>query len=165
MITQEYLKSVVTYDPETGHFIWIGESSPRRQCGDRMGTVLSDKGYLRAVVGGRSYLLHRLAWLYVYGRLPCGFIDHINHDTRDNRIENLRSVDRRGNGRNMLIRSDNSSGAVGVYRSGKKWVAQMFAGGASKYLGTFGSFDAAAKARREAEDRHGFHENHGSTKF
>jgi hypothetical protein len=56
-------------------------------------------GYLIVGLNGKIYLLHRLAWLYVYGEFP-NVIDHINGNTLDNRIENLRNGTVRQNNQN-----------------------------------------------------------------
>lgn len=41
----------------------------------------------------KAHKAHRLAWIYVYGKVPKGIIDHINGDSLDNRIVNLREAD------------------------------------------------------------------------
>ena len=42
------------------------------------------------------------------------FIDHLDGDKQNNRISNLRIVDRKGNSQNCKIRADNTSGTKGV---------------------------------------------------
>jgi hypothetical protein len=97
----------------------------------------------------------------VYGDEPQD-IDHINGNRRDNRIANLRAVDRRENMRNARLRSNNTSGIVGVTfsRDRKKWVAQIN-DGKVRSLGRFDKFEDAVEARKAAERRAGFHPNHG----
>lgn len=52
-------------------------------------------------------------------------IDHINNDRKDNRIENLRLVDRSKNCQNSSIQSSNKSSVSGIYfsKDRNKWVS------------------------------------------
>lgn len=159
-LTQARLKDRVNYDPETGVMTRIRNSGTAK-AGDIMGSVMSHD-YLTAGVDGRQYLIHRLAWLYVYGEWPKN-IDHINHKRDDNRIANLRAVTRTENQRNQSLRKTNASGALGVHWCARrqKWVAQIKAGGRGIYLGRYHHFIDAISARKSAENLYGFHPNHG----
>lgn len=96
MITQAMLREEMEY--RDGKFYWLRRRQGR-QMGRPIGTPDSE-GYLRVGIDGKSYLLHRLAWLYVYGEWPTGIIDHINRVPSDNRIENLRDVSQHENALN-----------------------------------------------------------------
>lgn len=63
-------------------------------------------GYLLTKALGKLRKNHHLIFLLYYGRLPAKgmVIDHINRDTYDNRIENLREITQQGN---LLNRSNN----------------------------------------------------------
>lgn len=131
--------------------------------GRRAGS-LTNKGYVRLRSKNKGYQVHRIVWEMYNGLIPEGMeIDHINHIRDDNRIENLRLVDRRHNTMNRGFRSDNSSGVMGVRKHSKNnnWIAEIRVNGKSIYLGSFYDFDDAVKARKEAEVKYGFHENHG----
>ena len=91
MLTQERLKEIAIYDPETGLFYWSRSRGSLAPIGKQIGWV-STKGYLKVTIDGVKYYLHRLAWLYTYGSFPKFTIDHINRITSDNRIVNLRDV-------------------------------------------------------------------------
>jgi hypothetical protein len=108
-------------------------------------------------------LAHRVAWALHYGEWPSDQIDHVNGDKTDNRLENLRIVTAQGNAKNRSLRSDNTSGHVGVYwvRETKKWSAQIKVDGRQKTIGSFESLEDAVKARKAAEDLNGYHANHG----
>lgn len=125
----------------------------------------NSKGYLVGGIDGKRYLAHRVVWACAHGRWPEGEVDHINGDTRDNRICNLREVDRTGNCRNAALRSNNTSGCVGVSRSGARWLARIGTGKDRKTLGTFSTFDAAVSARKAAEKQLGYTERHGTRKL
>lgn len=80
------------------------------------------------------------------------FVDHINHDTLDNRKINLRKSTRSENMRNRRLFSNSSSGITGVsYHSrDKKWQAFINADNKRTNLGYFGTKEEAAKARADA---------------
>ncbi len=92
-----------------------------------------------------------------------GHIDHINGDRGDNRISNLRVVTSTENNRNKAINKNNTSGVTGVTwsKSRRKWIAQIHIGKIGKALGGFDRVEDAIAARKNAETRYGFHENHG----
>lgn len=161
ILTQERLKFLFTYNSETGVFI-RNVNKARMKKGDVVGTI-HNKGYLKASVDGKEYLLHRLAWLYVYGCLPSDQIDHIDHDKKNNAICNLRECSNEDNHMNMPKGTDNTSGFVGVRfnESNGKWRSVITANKKTHHLGYFDELSDAILARKEAEKYHGFHCNHG----
>ena len=70
MITQERLKEVLHYNPETGIFVWE-HSTPYVSAGTTAGWI--DNGYIRIYVDGKEYKAHRLAFLYMEGYFPYNF--------------------------------------------------------------------------------------------
>ena len=93
-LTQDELKALVSYDPETGVFVrHVYPVNTKHRMGMQIGGADS-YGYLRAKINRRIYKLHHLAWLYVYGEWPSSEIDHINRIKTDNRISNLRLATR-----------------------------------------------------------------------
>ena len=80
-LTQDRLKELLHYDPDTGVFTWIQKPAPRGRA--IIGSVaggLKQHGYITIGINQREYYAHRLAWLYVYGEWPEDQIDHINHN-------------------------------------------------------------------------------------
>lgn len=123
-----------------------------------------DGGYLVFRFRGFNHKVHRVVWMIHNGEIPDGYeIDHINHDKLDNRIENLRCVTKIDNGRNQPKHRHNTSGFTGVgwMRNCKKWRAEIRINNKTMYLGSFDDIEMAKKARREAEIKFGFHDNHG----
>ena len=94
-LNQEYLRKILTYDPESGHFKWNFNKGARNKS-PYAGTQTS-YGYIKILIDQKQYFAHRLAWLYVHGHWPEGFIDHINGDKADNRLVNLREAKREEN--------------------------------------------------------------------
>lgn len=100
-------------------------------------------GYARRCTSDKT-LMHRFIL-----KAPRGMVvDHINHNTLDNRRENLRVCTRGENQRNMMIGKHNKSGFKGVHfdKRTKRWVAQIFFNNKIKYLGRFNSPQDAAQA-------------------
>lgn len=167
----EALRQLLRYEPETGQLFWLesraGQHGFNKQYMGR--EALAGKhpdGYKQGTLSGKSVLAHRVVWAVVYGAWPIEDIDHINGNRQDNRIENLRAVSRMENAHNVKRRSTNKSGHAGVYwsPSNGKWVAQIMCAGRREWLGLFTTVADAAVARRDAERRYGFHENHGREK-
>ena len=79
------------------------------------------------------------------------FVDHINHETLDNRKENLRVVTNQENHMNGCKRNGTSSKYKGVYKHthANKWQAQLTFNQQLFYLGIFNSEVEAAKAYNE----------------
>jgi len=181
MITQEELKKLLSYNPETGVFTWRERDRKLFQCdrswktwnsrysekeaGGEMNNS-SGKKYLSISIFKKPYLSHRLAWLYMSGSFPDNEIDHINGDGRDNRFKNLRDVTRSENLKNARLHSNNSSGVVGVCwnKNAKKWMSHIMVDYNSIHLGYFGDWFEAICTRKSAEVKYGFHPNHGSNR-
>lgn len=162
--SQERLLELLDYDPADGLLFWKPRNSTAMRnnsfAGREAFTAVAN-GYRTGSVDGVTYRAHRIIWKIVYGSDPED-IDHINGDRQDNRLANLRSVSRSDNMRNAQLRSNNSSGVVGVTynRERRKWVAQI-KDGKQRVIGRFDSFDEAVSARQSAEREAGFHANHG----
>jgi hypothetical protein len=152
-MNSERLKSVVRYDPDAGLFVWLVSNNISYKIGDVCGTYRKD-GYIHIKTDGRSYLAHRLAWLYVYGNWPTGQIDHIDGMRHNNRLANLRDVSQSVNLHNQKkARVDSKSGHLGVYwnNSDRKWMAQITSNGSQRCLGYFSDITDAIAARLAAE--------------
>jgi hypothetical protein len=83
-------------------------------------------------------------------------VDHRNHNTLDNKRENLRPATRSQNQHNSRTRKDNTSGFKGVSQYGVngKWRSYLSVGGRTIGLGVFDTAGGAAEARRTAEIEH-----------
>lgn len=98
---------------------------------------------------GKKHLVHRVIWYLHHGSVP-DFLDHIDGNPLNNRIENLRQATKQQNAMNRRIRSDNSTGFKGIYPAGKKFKASICVSGQNIYLGTFDTKEAAHSAYRAA---------------
>ena len=141
VLTQKRLLEVLRYEPETGYFYWNGKQA-RNTLADAKAGGLSNHGYWVIVVDKKRYMAHRLAWLYVHGKWPENFIDHIDGVKTNNKISNLRNVTAQGNRENQHV-STGEIGILGVYKRSSRFVAQITSGSRTRYLGTFDTPEAA----------------------
>jgi hypothetical protein len=150
-LSHSYLKSVLYYDPWTGVFTRLKQTSNRVIIGDDARVKRKD-GYYQVCVQAKVYLAHRLAWFYVHGVWPKEEIDHKNRDPSDNRIANLREATSLQNKYNGKKRSNNTSGFIGVcyYKAYDKWTAAHTTNGVSVFLGYFDTAEEASAAYQVA---------------
>jgi hypothetical protein len=120
------------------------------------------QGYLEGKLLGSRVLAHRVIFKMLHGTEPPE-IDHDNGDKSDNRPLNLNGSAHATNMKNQKMRTDNTSGIVGVVwkKLENKWAASIGDGGRSIHLGVFSDFKDAVSARRAAEVARGYHPNHG----
>lgn len=95
--------------------------------------------------------VHRIVFVLHHGFVP-ETVDHIDGDTNNNRVENLRAATRRQNSMNTTTPSRNTSGVKGVsfHKNTNKWAAFVRVDGRQVHLGVFASIDEARKVRVEA---------------
>lgn len=146
-LTQERLKELLSYDPETGVFVWVKRTGNQYTIGMVAG-CLHWKGYLRIQIDRKKYFAHRLAWLYITGVFPPNETDHINRNRADNRFVNLREVTGSQNQHNSNKSLSNTSGFKGVsyHTHSKKWHAYIKLNHARKHLGYFSTPEEASAA-------------------
>jgi hypothetical protein len=160
VLTQSELKHLLDYNPVIGVFTW----KPRRK-----NKVIGAAGYLnhgrRVIkVNQVKYFASRLAYLYMIGRFPDEKIDHINHIMDDDRWINIRAVTIKQNAQNRSICSNNKSGVMGVSWAsrGNKWVTYINIDKRTKKLGNYSDYFEAVCVRKSAENKYGYHKNHGN---
>lgn len=145
-LTADRARELLAYNPETGELTWRVRRGGKGRLGSIAGHAKAD-GYRRIIIDGRQYRAHRVAWLIFYGSWPRDCIDHIDGDTNNNRIANLRDVTHAENLQNLRRPlSGNSTGLLGVYPEGDKFRAKIVINRRNKYLGTFSTPEAAHAA-------------------
>lgn len=155
---------IFRYDNNTGKLYWLVLPKCHRPDGEA-GSKEKD-GYVRVKFRQKHIPIHRIIWDMNNPKdmlEPGEEIDHINHVRTDNRIVNLRKASNTENSRNASIGSNNTSGAVGVWFEKRRnsWVAEIKVDRRKIHIGQFENFEDAVAARKAAEVKYGFHENHG----
>ena len=166
-----YIKEIIDYNPDTGKFYWKERKNDKRFSSVHAGKEIPYQATHRNGVAIRKdgkkvkIFHHHLAWCIFYGEWPDRslVIDHINGDFYDNRIVNLRLVTVAENSRNRKLSRNNNSGHQGVYfnKKNSNWIAAIYKDSKKIHLGNFASKDGAIAARKAAEIKYGYHENHG----
>lgn len=138
MITAEFLRDVLSYDPETGWFIWKKKVSSKTVIGRRAGSI-NRAGYRVVGLGGQLYYAHRLAYLYMTGNWPERAIDHREGAKDDNRWSEIRAATPSENALNAKLAANNTSGFKGVswHKAAGKWAAHINLCGRKRHLGLF----------------------------
>ena len=168
MPTQRLLNLWFQYHPD-GDIFW----RKRRTCNSpyRPGTLAGYTMHKRRWVNldNNAVPVARIIWVMHNGPIPEGYIvDHINQQTMDDRIENLRAIPHADNSHNKSMHKNNTSGCTGVHlhRDGKKpprWYPRIMVRGKMITLGSFPLHEKhkAIEARLKANIQYGFHPNHG----
>ena len=153
-LTQDRLKELLHYDPETGIFT----RRVNRRGGAKAGVAVGypDKtGYMCFKLLGKHRKIHRLAFLYMEGVFPPDQVDHINGDRADNRWANLRHSNAQENAHNYGgPTSKNRAGYLGVSVTTcvRPYRACIGVLGKVKHLGNFTTPEAAHAAYLKAKD-------------
>lgn len=179
-LTQEIVKELVTFFPETGKYIWNERDKKWFTDGyrDAQGNVNiwnslwagkeaftadNGEGYLCGAILGIRIKAHRLAFFYMIGEWP-EQVDHIDGNRSNNVFKNLRSVTKAQNAKNQKKHVTNTSGVSGVSwrKSSGTWVARIHDNNERYWLGTSESFEEACEMRRKAEIEFNYAKEHGT---
>lgn len=155
MLTVDYLKSILHYDPETGRWSYLVSTSYRNVVGGDAGFI-NGQGYRIIKIKGRAYKAHRLAIFYMTGQWPDSFVDHRDMNRSNNRWGNIRQATPSQNQVNTRLRSDNKTGykGVGWHKRDKIWSARIGLSGRLIHLGNFQSKEEARGAYEAAALRY-----------
>lgn len=129
------------YDPITGNII-SPQGKIKKPCSAKWNYVNIQTTYEHKKIEIKG---HQYAWYMHYGEVPTGFIDHINRDCTDNRIENLRVVTPQQNTFN--------TNAKGYYyhKPSQKYLARIILNYKQIHIGLFDNENDAHEAYLEAK--------------
>ncbi len=146
---QEYLKSILYYDPLSGKWTWL-KHYYKRLIGKEAGQI-KQTGYRIIKINNKEYMSARLACLYMTGEWPKEEMDHKDTIKLNDKWENLREASRAENTRNRNAKLTSLIGLKGVrLTTSNKYEANIKLNGQFKYLGTFDTPKEAATAYANA---------------
>jgi len=158
-LTLELLQSL--FDYQNGELFWQdpvrAESVKRRREWSLKARPFSATAYRYIFIDKRSYPLHRAIFVYHYDSIDDSiFVDHIDNDRRNNRIENLRLATKVQNQHNTTLSTNNTSGIKGVSwkKSHQSWAVSIFAHGRYVFRANFKDLELAELAAIEARDKY-----------
>ena len=153
-LTFDRAHELMIYEPDTG-LLKSRRHFTKWPAGRVLGTPKD--GYVKLTIDFIQYRAHRVIWLMQTGVMPDFVVDHINGIRSDNRWSNLRDGSGGVNGQNMVTPSHNSSGLMGVQRSGRKnqpWYASISVNGRTVSCGRHTTKEAAHEAYLEARAKY-----------
>lgn len=149
----ELLQKHFRYNPYTGELKnWNSGNIIKR---------IDSKGkYIQVDFQGSIWQAHRFCYYLGTEVDPKHLqVDHRDRDYTNNKLENLRLLDNKGQQHNTKTRSDNRSGVKGVFfdKKGNKWRAYIGnpeKKGSKIWLYRGDSYDEAVKIREDAEKKY-----------
>jgi hypothetical protein len=134
MLTKTQIKELFEY--KEGVLYNRFTRGPLAVKGSVAGNLNPGNGYWRVAYKGKVYQLSRLIWSYHNGEIPKGlYIDHINRNPLDNRIENLRLC--------TPTQNEYNKPRKGYRFEAGKWRARIKINGKNKHLGMFDTEEQA----------------------
>jgi hypothetical protein len=152
--TKDYVNSLFEY--KDGALYWKVDM-PFHKVKGKLAGCIEKRGYWVVAFNKKTYKLHRIIFLIHHGYLP-KFIDHIDGNPLNNRIENLREATLSQNAWNRKINTKTSSPIKGViwHKKSGKWMAKININGKRTHLGTFNYLEDAEKVvKKYREMLHG----------
>lgn len=124
------VREVFDYDRKTGELI--------RRKNNRVTGSLSNIGYKYTKMDGFTLPVHRLIYIWHYGKIPEGYhIDHKDHNRSNDRIENLQAIPA---SENLGKHKTSKYNRVYKTKDAKRWIAKP-----SILLGDYDTEEEAAE--------------------
>jgi hypothetical protein len=148
-LTQEQLKELFDYHSE-GYLIWKKDSGTNKLAGKKAGYTAKNK-YVSIRIKRKLLYAHRIIFMMHHGYCP-DVIDHIDGDTSNNAIENLRQATQAQNCRNGKVHSDSFTGLKGVTfnKQNGSFDARICVNYKKTHLGCFKTPELAHEAYKKA---------------
>jgi hypothetical protein len=158
---QSYLHECFNYDSETGELYWKERplshfknmqytNAWNVKNANKKAGVAGTRGYIAIKINGIKYRAHRIVYKMIYGTDP-NHIDHINFNTSDNRIENIRNCTHTENHQHSKRQINNTTGFKGVTATkSNKFRARITVNSVRLNLGLFDTAEEAYSKYCEA---------------
>jgi hypothetical protein len=153
------LKKYLCY--EDGRLRWANElwrKGTTTRFGAKLAGNLKSNGYWYIGFRGERLLAHRVIFAMHYDWWP-DEIDHIDGNSQNNKIENLRAANSQINSKNIKKRTDNKTGYSGLSKlESGNWRLRI----GKKHIGCYKNKNDAILARKKYLSENGYTERHGA---
>ena len=153
-LTQADVKEL--FDYRDGVLFWKIKPAKCIQIGDIAGgTNGKRQPYYRVRVKKERYFVHKIVYLFHYGYMP-EFVDHIDRNIQNNKIENLRPVTQSQNQMNRDVLSNSKTGIKNVFwhKNRKKWMVSISVNKLRKTIGYFKDIELAELVALESANKY-----------
>lgn len=157
--------ALFSYNSNTGELL-RKQSAGCAGAGDVAGSLHRTNGYVVVRYLGRDYGAHRIIWEMHNGAIPDGrYIDHIDRNKSNNRLENLRLVTHKQNMQNKGKQRRNRSGYNGVSwdANSQSWRGQYVDAAGTRRAKMHPTAESAAEWVRSKQIELGYMHNHGDS--
>ena len=141
-------------DFERGLLYWVKPRKGKKEAG----TFKSALNRHTVIYKNKVHLRYRILFALFNGYWPFGEIDHIDGNSLNDSISNLRDGDRKLNAKNTKIRSDNKTGMAGISFHQGKWRVRL----SNKHIGSFEKKSEAMAVRLKVQLEEGYTQRHGT---
>ncbi len=149
-LTEEVVNNLFFYND--GKLFWKKPVAKRIKTGDLVGCK-NGNGYLRVAIKYKYYYVHRIIFLMHHGYLP-KFIDHIDGNRNNNKLENLREATHSENAQNQKTPINNSSGYKNVFwhKTKKSWAVCISLNNKLHHFGNYQNLTDAIQVAKESRN-------------
>ncbi len=145
--SKEDVLNIFRVEPESGRIFWTNPLGRSRTHGKEAGTLSTcrhGKPYHIIKIRGRFIRRGHIIFFYVNDCWPTHFLDHINGDSLDDRIENLRQATATQNSWNKKSYRKGSNLPMGVTRKEARFQARIGLNGKLIPLGCYSTPEEAS---------------------
>lgn len=133
---QNILKANFDYDPKTGHLIRKAQKYTNKKLIGRPAGCVRPDGYVVVSVENKLYLAHRIIWCMLNTEIDDSlYIDHIDGNRSNNRLENLRQLTHQENLRAYNEAKNRKDYGIWWRKDINKWRAEVRLNGKRMFLG------------------------------
>lgn len=149
MITQNEAKELLNY--VDGILLWKKDVANRKTKDKRAGTFRQSTGYRYIRINNELHKEHRIIFLLHYGYMP-EYVDHIDGNKLNNKIENLRPCSKAQNAWNMKKTVRNTTGVKGVTwnKRKQKYCVRLGCDNQKVFVGYYKTIEEATTAVKQA---------------
>ena len=145
---EQPFSSALRADFGSGKMYWIKPPSNHpelmgKEAGFIVGGNGNNKRYWQIRVFGQQFKRSRLMFFMAHGRWPAPYVDHINGDSLDDRLTNLRDATPSQNTANSKSVPRQMPLPRGVYKTKYGYLVRVTCNGETLNLGTFDSLEFA----------------------